>query len=86
MKGKLIATIILVLGVFLACRVLDLAIFPVVSMEYGVEQVEDNVQTFQEIQTFEYMKTIYRYVLMSVTGLLVLTIWWKPIKKVFGGK
>lgn len=86
MKGKLIATIIIVLGVFFARRVMDLVIFPVVSMEYGVEQVEDSVQTFQEIQMFEYMKTIFRYVMVSVTGLFVLAIWWKPIKKVFGGK
>lgn len=86
MKGKLIATVIIVLGVFCACTVMDLVVFPVVSMEYGVEQVEDSVQTFQEIQMFEYMKTVFRYFMMSVTGLLVLAIWWKPIKKVFGGK
>lgn len=83
---RLIVTIVLMLLALVVVRVAELAIFPVVSMDIGVRQLEDSNSIFQELQAFEWSKTVFTSVILSVTGLSVLLVWWKPIKKVLGGK
>ena len=60
-------------------RIVDLAVLPVVSMDYGVRQLEDSNEVFQERQLYEWAKPLFGFVILSVTGLSVLLIWWKPI-------
>lgn len=83
---RLIVTIVLMLLALVIVRVVELAVFPVVSMDIGVRQLEDSNTIFQELQAFEWSKMVFTSIVLSVTGLSVLLVWWKPIKKVLGGK
>ena len=83
---RLIVTIVLMLLALVVVRVAELAIFPVISMDIGVKQLEDSNEIFQELQAFEWSKTVFSIVVLSVASLSVLLVWWKPIKKVLGGK
>ena len=82
MKKKLVATIVILLMALVMVRVVSLIIFPVMSMDMGVEQLEDSNTVFQELQVFEWSKTVFNSIVMSVAGISIVLIWLKSIKRV----
>lgn len=86
MKWKLIMTVLVVLLAMWAIHVVGLAVFPVMSMDQGVRQLEDSNEVFQEVQLFEWIKTVFSYLVYSIAGLIIVLVWRKSIAVLLKGK
>lgn len=78
---KLIITIVILLVAIFTIRITELLIFPVVSMELGVSQLEDSNEAFQEMQAFEWGRVVCDQIIPIVAGILIMLVWLKSIKQ-----
>ena len=81
MKLKITLTVIVLLVVVFLNVVTDRLLFPVVSTDVGVAQLEDSDEAYQELRGFEWFKNTFPAVTYGVSFLIVIFIWNKNIKK-----
>lgn len=80
MKKRIVLIVIIWLAVIAIDSTCSRILFPVLSADFGVRQLEDSDEAWQEMQAFEWGKSKYRLVLF-ITGAGFTYLTMKPKKE-----
>jgi len=80
MKVRIFLSVMFVFLVLFTRNIAEKVLFPVRAMDIGVRQLEDSIAPFVEIQTFMLSKIILSFGLVCILAVVLVLLWYKPIK------